>query len=162
MKQWLSQLNPRERRTVLAGAAALALMLIYFLGWQPFTNHLKQLHLKAEMQREQLAWMKQAARDAQQLRAALPAAGRLPPGQSLLGVADQTAKSGSLGPAMKRIEPEGQHSARVWLEQAAFDDLVLWLQNLKREYGIHAADIVIERQEAAGRVNARITLEGGA
>lgn len=84
-----------------------------------------------------------------------------PPGQSLLGVADQSAKSGNLGPAMKRIEPEGQHSARVWLEQAAFDDLMLWLQGLKRDYGIHAADIVIERQEAAGRVNARITLESG-
>ncbi len=63
---------------------------------------------------------------------------------------------------MKRIEPEGQNSVRVWLEQAAFDDVIQWLQNLKRDYGIHTADIVIERQAAAGRVNARLTLEGGA
>lgn len=161
MKQWLAQLNPSERRTVLAGAAALIAILIYFLAWQPFTNYLKQLRLKAQTQQEQLAWMRQAARDTQQLRAAMPASGRLPPGQSLLGVADQSAKSGNLGPALKRIEPEGQRSVRVWLEQAAFDDLMLWLQGLKRDYGIDAADIVIERQEAAGRVNARITLEGG-
>jgi general secretion pathway protein M len=161
MKQWLAQLNPRERRAVLTGAAALAVIFVYFLAWQPFTNHLKQLRSRAETQQEQLAWMRQAAHDAQQLRAAVPAAGRLPPDQSLLGVADQTAKGGNLGSAMKRIEPEGQHSARVWLEQAAFDDLMLWLQNLKRDYGVHAADIVIERQEAAGRVNARITLESG-
>lgn len=162
MKQWLAQLNPRERRTVLAGAAALVVILIYFLVWQPFTHHLRQLRLGAQSQQEQLAWMRQEARDAQQLRAAMPASGRLPPGQSLLGVADQTVKSGNLGSAMKRIEPEGKNSARVWLEQAAFDDVIQWLQSLERDYGIHTSDIVIERQEAAGRVNARITLEGGA
>ncbi|RJQ46719.1 MAG: type II secretion system protein M [Gammaproteobacteria bacterium] len=161
MKQWLAQLSPRERRTVLGGAALLSVILVYFLAWQPFTHYLKQLRLTAQSQQEQLAWMRQAARDAEQLRAAVPASGRLPPGQSLLGVADQTAKSGNLGSAIKRIEPEGQNSARVWLEQAAFDDVIQWLQNLKRDYGIHAADIVIERREAAGRINARITLEGG-
>ncbi len=161
MKQWFSQLKQSERRTVIAGGVALVVILFYFLAWQPFAHHLKQLRQGAQDQQVQLTWMRQAAREVQQLRALMPASGRLPPGQSLLAVVDQTARSGGLGPAMKRIEPEGQSTTRVWLEQAAFDDLIQWLQNLKRDYGIYAADIVIERQETPGRVNARLTLEGG-
>jgi general secretion pathway protein M len=61
---------------------------------------------------------------------------------------------------MKRIEPAGDHSVRVWMEQAPFDTLAGWLDELNRSYGVHVQLIALDREAGPGRVNARITLEG--
>jgi len=77
-----------------------------------------------------------------------------------MAVVDQTAKKNELSAAMKRIEPAGDHSVRVWIEQASFDTLTTWLDELNRSYNVHVQLITLDREAGAGRVNARITLEG--
>ena len=70
---------------------------------------------------------------------------------------DQSARSGGLGDAIKRIEPDGTKGVKVWLEGVAFDPMVLWLGNLTRRYQIETSIVTIEPQ-GNGRVNARLTL----
>ena len=72
---------------------------------------------------------------------------------------DSTARAGGLGPALKRIEPEGGDGVRVWLDGVAFDDLVKWLGTLSTSHGVDVVSASLERDEAAGRVNARLTLQ---
>jgi general secretion pathway protein M len=80
-------------------------------------------------------------------------------GRSLLSVADSTARAGGLGPALKRVEPEGSDSVRVWLEGAPFDVLVKWLGTLSTIHGVNAETVTMERSDATGRVSARLTLQ---
>jgi type II secretory pathway component PulM len=47
----------------------------------------------------------------------------------------------------------------VWLEGAPFDVLIKWLGTLSIQHGVDADTVTLERSEAAGRVNARLTLE---
>ena len=102
--------------------------------------------------------MQQAAVEAKQLRGAAVGGGA---GRSLLAVVDQTSKQSQLGSAVKRIQPDGQDLVRVSLEQASFDDLVLWLGDLQKAYGVSVVDAAIDRQSDAGRVNAHLTLKKG-
>jgi general secretion pathway protein M len=80
----------------------------------------------------------------------------------LLGTIDRTAKAGDLGKSVKRVQPDGQTKARVWLENANFDAMIKWLESLQRQQGIRIVTSVIEKQEEAGIVNARLVLEGSA
>lgn len=159
LKTWYLQLQQREQRMLAAGAAALVLLLLYALVWSPLTTHQQTLRETVKEQQATALWMQQAAREATQLRAARPTAGKIAAGQSLLALVDQSAKNSQLGSAMKRVEPEGQTGVRVWFEQANFDDLVLWLEALQRDYGVHISTLVVERQETPGQVNARVGLE---
>jgi general secretion pathway protein M len=162
MKEWFADLQPRERAIVVAGAIALALLLFYAAVWDPLTGGARA---KAEAVAESvslLQWMQQSAQEAKRLRPGAIAPAQLPEGQSLLGVIDQTAKGAGLGAALKRVKPEGENKVSVWLEEAAFDDTVRWLENLKRVYGVEVDNIVVDRKNAPGKVDARIELAGGA
>lgn len=162
MKAWLENLEPRERNALMIGAAMLVVMLAYFLGWQPFSARVDRLEQSVQEQRALKQWIAGAAQEVQRLRAtrtSATAAGM--GGQSLLAVVDQSAKRDRLGTALKRIEPEGATTVRVWFEQAVFDDVLLWLGELRDSYGVRIASISIDRQGSAGLVNARVELEGG-
>lgn len=162
MKAWWQQLAARERRWVALGGGVLALILIYSLAWQPLVSYHARLQQRVAEQTDLLAWMQQAALEIERLRAA--SGGIMPVNaQALLAQVDASAKAMGLGAALKRVEPEGGSTVRVWLEQASFDATVLWLERLKREQGARITSVVVERAAApAGAVNVRIALEGSA
>lgn len=159
MKAWFLQLKPRERLLVSLGLALSVLFLLYALVWQPFTTHLTTLRQTVQEQKILAQWMRESVQEVKRLRSGSTTAGSLPTGQSLLAVVDKSAKNSRLGAVMKRVEPEGQDAARVWFEQANFDDLVQWLDAIQRAFGLRATSIVFERLDTAGLVNARVSLE---
>lgn len=157
MKDWFYGLEPRERLVLGAGAAVLALVLVYALIWDPLAGRYRQLQERVASQQETLIWMQQAAIRIKALRGAAPGGGRGLGGRSLMAVVDQSARAGGLADSIKRIEPDGTKGVKVWLEGAAFDPMVIWLGDLARNYGVEAGSLSIEPQ-GAGRVNARLTL----
>jgi len=141
---------------VSIAAVVVALALVYAVAWGPLASSVARLQQSVEEQQALKQWMQQAAAEVNQLRGA---AGASDDHRSLLAVVDQTSKQSQLGPAVKRIEPDGQELVRVSLEQASFDDMMSWLGSLQRSFGVSVADVSIDRQAASGRVNARITLK---
>lgn len=158
MKEWWDGLAARERLILIGGGAVLVLVLLWALLWQPLVGRVGEMESEVATQRENLRWMQNAAAELQQLRGsgAQSAAGL--GGRSLLAVADQSARSAGLGNGLKRIEPESGNAVRVRLEGVAFDDVVVWLEGLAREAGVLATSIAIERANAPGLVNVRLTL----
>lgn len=161
MKAWWNQLSNRERWLVGGGSVLTLTLILYALVWQPFQKELGRLRQTVTAQRADLAWMRQAAIEAQRLenvqtspKSQLPAGSR----RSLLIVVDQTARAAGLGSAIKRVEPQGDDKVRVWLEQVSFDKLIGWLEALRRDQGIQTANAVMDRQ-ASGRVDARLILQ---
>jgi general secretion pathway protein M len=159
MREWLEGLEPRERLLVMGGAGLLIAFLLFVLIWLPVRAGYNNLKAGVAEQRDTAAWMQ---RSAQQLAALKRSGGSAPAGlggRSLLAVTDSTARAGGLGAELKRVEPEGSDSVRVWLDGAAFDVLVKWLGTLSSSHGIHVDSATLERTETAGRVNARLTLQ---
>jgi general secretion pathway protein M len=160
MKAWLDSLAARERVMVMAGAVVLALFLLYALIWSPVRSGYLELQESVVGQRDTVVWMQQSAQQLAQLKRSRGAVASGLGGQSLLALADRTARADGLGDALKRVEPEGSGNVKVWLEGASFDVTVGWLASLSKKYGVNIDTVTLERvSETAGRVNARLTLQ---
>lgn len=159
MRAWLESLAPRERLMVIAAAAAVLLLLVYSLVWSPLRGGYLELRDSVAGQRDTAVWMQESAQTLARLRQSGAGSKGLG-GQSLLALADSTARAGGLASALKRVEPEGAASVRVWLDGASFDQVIQWLNGLADRYGVNADTVSLERvADAAGRVNARLTLQ---
>lgn len=159
MKAWWDNLNSREQMMTAAGAALLLLFLIYILVLSPIYSGYDAISDTVDKQRTTVLWMQESAQTLTSLKRSSGRAAQGLGGRSLLSVADSTARAGGLGPALKRVEPEGRDSVRVWLDGASFDVLVKWLGTLSTNFGINAETVTLERSTTAGRVNARLTLQ---
>jgi general secretion pathway protein M len=157
MKDWFAGLEPRERLLLGGGGGVLLVLLLYLMIWEPMAGSYQTLKGGVAEQKKTLVWMKQAAAELKLLQRGGSSTARGLGGRSLLAVVDQSARSGGLGPAIKRIEPEGRKGVKVWLEGVAFDPMILWLGKITRTYQIETSIITIEPQ-GGGRVNARLTL----
>ncbi|MGD8940266.1 MAG: type II secretion system protein M [Gammaproteobacteria bacterium] len=157
MKEWFESLEVRERRLVIGGAVTLFVLSIYFLGWEPFINRLHDLQESTQRKQLDLAWMQNAAKEVKKLQATQTAPVRFDSGQSLLGIIDRSAKAKQLGDSVKRVQPDGTSKARVWLENAKFDVVIGWLEELERRYGVSIETITFEKQAEEGLVDARIS-----
>ena len=157
MKDWFAGLEPRERLLVTGGGVVLLVLLLYLMIWEPIAGSYQTLNASVAEQKKTLVWMKQAAAELKLLQRSGSSTARGLGGRSLLAVVDQSARSGGLGPAIKRIEPEGGKGVKLWLEGVAFDPMILWLGKITRTYQIETSIITIEPQ-GGGRVNARLTL----
>jgi general secretion pathway protein M len=160
VKAWLEGLGSRERLMLGAGVAVLVLFLLYALVWSPLHSGYDTMKTSVQAQRDTAVWMEQSAQLLQQLKRSRGPAAQGLGGKSLLAMADSTARSNGLGPALKRVEPEGSKHVRVWLEGASFDLVIKWLGDLSTRYGVDTDSVSIERvSDTAGRVNARLTLQ---
>ncbi len=157
MKDWFFGLELRERMLVSAGAALLLLLLLYGMIWAPVAGKYTSLKASVEAQQQNLAWMQRAAAQIKALKRSAAGGAQGLGGRSLLAVVDQSARAGGLGGAIKRIEPDGSKAVRVWLEEAAFDPMIIWLGKLTKSYRIAPSMITVE-PVGGGRVNARLTL----
>lgn len=161
MKEWLNSLEPRERRLVLAGAAVTFCLLLYVMAWEPFATKVDELRASNSEQQALLHWMQGAAKEAKQLSRSSHRGGQAATGQSLLALIDSTAKAGRLGAALKRVQPDGEQRVQVWLEEAAFDDVVAWLEGLEQRQGITAESSVFAAKDKPGIVDVRLVFAGG-
>lgn len=159
MKAWLENLEPRERMMAMAGAVLLVLFMIYILVLSPLHSGYDSLRNTVDEQRTTALWMQESAQTLTRLKRESGRSAQGLGGRSLLSVADSTARAAGLGPALKRVEPEGSDGVRVWLDGASFDVLVKWLGTLSTIHGVNAETVTMEQSGSAGRVNARLTLQ---
>lgn len=158
-RQWWSGLEPRERRTLTLGGIALAIILYVFVLWLPAHRGAERLETRLTEQRTLLAWMQQAAAEAQSLRAAGGGNVVGTGNQALFSFVDQSAREAGLASALRQVEPSGENQVRVALQQASFDVLIGWLATLKSRHGVEASGLSVRRTDTPGLVDAQLVLE---
>ena len=80
----------------------------------------------------------------------------------LIVIVDNTLRRRDLYNALQRSQPTpGGNGIRVEFESAAFDDLMLWLGDVNRQYGlqVQSGNFSVASSENPGRVNSTLTLE---
>jgi len=161
MRAWFSGLEANERRMLIAGGGLLLVMLLYAGLWEPLTGKIDMLRVSTTEQAALLTWMRSTAQEVKQLRGRSGQQAKPATGQSLLSLVDRTAKSGRLGSALKRVQPDGDEKVGVWMEAANFDDLVRWLVALETRHDVRVVSSVFQALEASGRVDARLVFATG-
>jgi general secretion pathway protein M len=155
-RAWWGGLAQRERQVLSAGAAALALIVVYLALWQPLAQARSGRETALAEARALAIRLEALALEVQRNRGA---GGTITGAdQSLLAVVDQSGKASRLGKPPSRLQPEGDNTVRVWVEDVPFDAVLRWLNDLQTRYGVRVDNADIERESAAGLVNVRLTL----
>ncbi|MEJ2142144.1 MAG: type II secretion system protein M [Gammaproteobacteria bacterium] len=157
-KKWFKNLTLRERQMVLSAVAIIVVFLLY-QSWSSFDSHVEQLKERVNNQQEIKSWMQQASSEVKQLRGSGVTDSRPKGKQLLISLIDRSARENKLESSLQKVQPEGQQGVRIWLEKAAFDNIVIWLDNLQHQHGLVITDISIDSQDVTGTVNARVLVE---
>lgn len=158
MKELFEKISTRERIFLGAGGAFVAIFLLYLLIWAPVSKSFKKHRKDVPEKQETLAWMQEAQREAAKFMVS-GNKGKKAYSSPLITI-EKTARQWKLDGSLKRVEPDGDKGIKVWMEEAIFDDLVLWLQLLQSDYQIVVSTINVEKKAAPGYVDARITFAG--
>ncbi len=158
MKAWFEALQPRERGFVLSATAVVALAILYMGLWRPLDRAHTNMQTSVQTWGNALAELRplQATLQSSSLTAA-----QSDRNESLVVIVDNSLRQRGLYGALQRSQPTAQNGIRVEFENAAFDDLILWLGDLATSHGLQLQSGSFSSNEAenAGRVNATVTLE---
>lgn len=159
MRDWWNGLAVGERRMLLVGAPLALLLLGWAFVWHPLAQRRAVLQQDVALRAGELAYVQRGAAEVERLRATGVRARADRAGRSLLALADATARGAGLESALRRVEPASGRGVRVVFENARFDALAAWLEELSRGYGVEASDVSADRADGVGLVNARVTLQ---
>ncbi len=155
MKQFLTQLNRREKQLIIYGGLLILVVLLWLMVFRPVTRHInQQAELKSQLQ-QQLDGMQQAAVNliGQQTttRQSLPA------DKTFSAWLDDQLRQLNLQQSVKRSEPIDDKTVNLWLESVPFDIWADWLQRIDKQYGVvvDQADINVTDRDL-GLVSLRI------
>ena len=142
-------LTEREQIIILVAAVIVVIGLFYSLVWNPLNSNISQREQQIERQQTLLTWVKQSSQRAIQLR-------RSNGGQSaftgsLPQAVNQTTSRHNI--AISRMQPQGEE-LQVWVDQAAFNNVLDWLNALER-MGIVILQVDVTEAEASGQIRVR-------
>lgn len=158
MKNWFLTLESREQIFVLGGGVVVAIALFFALVWMPLDKGHEALQSSVDTWERSLAELR-PLKGLQQTGGANSA----PRGntQTPVVIVDRTLRARGLDRSLKRSQPTTSSGIRVEFEGVAFDDLVLWLNDLSNQHAMHVASGSMSTANRAGpgRINATLTLE---
>jgi general secretion pathway protein M len=156
MLEWWLQRAPREQAILAAGGGLLLLLLVYLLAWEPAYASLQRNLAARNDVRELASWLREIQ---PRVAGVSRSGGSRSSNRSMLATVDQSAKSSGLGSRVNRIQPEGDNTVQVWIENAPLSSILQWIQTLHEQYGIRVSNLSLDRGKASGTGDARMTLE---
>lgn len=149
------QRSARERRLLVLAAGVLIVLLGYGLLWTPWRAAGVRLAADNARLAADLAWLQSLAPQVEALRATQ---GDVTPADGALPVRlDASLRAAGLGEQLLRLEPAGDGSVRLWLNDVPFDALVGWLGTLGAQ-GAGVESIGTTPAGKPGLVNAQLTV----
>lgn len=154
--QQYQALPERDRLALKILAGVLFLVLLYFVVWQPAQNFKDESLASLESARDLKALVQSNQASLGQLGRSTGSSKAALDGQQLVGAVTNMARQ--QGVALKRFEPSGNDSVKVWLEQVPFDKAARWLSLMNKNLGVSVKQITLEADDKPGIINARMTL----
>jgi len=141
----------RDRISIVILILFILAVAFYYLAWRPINQNLESAKERYHKNASTLEWVKSNETAAKKAMSGSTNSATGLGGQSLLTVVNQTASRNRL--RVKRVEPKGEDSLRVWFDEVPFNDVMGWLNELSLRYGLSAASVNIEHKRDAGMVN---------
>jgi type II secretory pathway component PulM len=153
VKEWFAGLNQREQLSLFVLGIALLLYLLYMLAWAPLAERREELALQNESVAQSLQRVDAMVSEIVRLREGGVASTAQ---RNLTSLVNQS--TGRHGLQVSRLQPNSRGDIQVRLENAVFDDLLAWLDDVENREGLLVTEIAITRSGATGRVNATIRI----
>ena len=159
LKQWFYSLPVKEQWMVSGTGALIIITLFYLIAWEPVHLGRESELQKQQSQKEILLWMQQAATEVKTLRTSGGRSTVRDKNKPTTLVIEQAINNAGLKSSVNKIESSGNNGARVTLNEASFNQLLVWLNTLATHNGIQVVSANIERAGKPGLANARLTFE---
>ena len=156
MSLW-SNLQKREKLVVIWGGAFLLIVLGYVLVVTPLRSDLVNMEAAVFSKKAELVWMQDGAIKAKQLTALRSNKSAVSP----LKIIDQAARKYGIDSSLKRVDPGETGKIKVWFENLVFVDFMRFLRGIGGGRGLVITNLSVERLDAPGIVNARVTFKAG-
>ncbi|MCK9503789.1 MAG: type II secretion system protein M [Porticoccaceae bacterium] len=147
-----TSLSERDRN-----AAKLLLLcfpaLIYFAVIQPLYHSYQQSRLDFESSQALLKWMLD---NQENVAPQKKQSENFTAGNDLIQTLSISADTMAI--SFDRIQPQGDHSVRFWIQEIAFDKLVMWLSAINKQ-GLSIETISIDRTLNSGIVSVQCSLQ---
>jgi general secretion pathway protein M len=153
MKAWFTQLNQREQMSVVMLGLALTLYLLYVLAWSPLDSRRHDLTLQNSAIAVSLVRVDAMVSELLHLR---DSGVKVDAKRNLTSLINQSTARLQL--SVSRLQPNSRGDIQVRLENAAFDDIVLWLHEMEYKQGLLVHEVSVTPAGSIGRVNATVRL----
>lgn len=153
---WHQSLPQRDRMLVNATSVFIVITLFYLLIWEPVYQGLEQQRQLHESQQNIVSWMREAAVEVKALKRS-GAKTVTSSNQPVSLLVEKSAEISGLKNNLGKLESSGKQGARVKLDTASFNQMLIWLNTLEKQHGITITSANIERAEKPGTVNARLS-----
>jgi len=160
VRSWFDSLAEREQVLVLTAVVFIVCVAFWFGIWTPLDSGQKSTAARVGTWQVSLAELQplkgqiQASASGEPIQAGL--------NQSLVVIVDSTLRQRGLYSSLQRSQPTpAGNGIRVEFESAAFDDMMLWLGDVNRQYGllVQSGSFSLAAGDIPGRVNSTLTLE---
>lgn len=159
LKLWYKSLPQKEQWMVSGTSLLIFITLFYLIIWEPIHVGLEEEKQKQQSQQEILIWMQEAANEVKTLRASGTRSTIRDKNKPITLVIEQAINNAGLKTSVNKIESSGSDGARVTLNEASFNQILVWLNTLATHNGIQVVSANIERGTKPGRANARLSFE---
>jgi len=157
MKDWYQSLSERDRMILTWGGGLAALLLGYFLLWDPLTSSVNNQKQQLDAKQQTLRQMQQWSTEVRKLKASNPA--RVDTSsRSLISLVDEKLRSSGMKSSLDRMEPEGQDKVRLWLKQSDFNRIINLLAQLHQQYGIEVESASLTATDKPGTTSVKLNL----
>ena len=157
MQQWFNNLQRNEQLMLLVGAAAVTVYLLYVVLWRPMATSVDTLQRQNQAAEKSLHNVKRLVTEYRQLQGS--GAGKRGSRQNLTRLIDSTVKKNEL--TMNRFQPSSSGDVQVRFENAVFNNVLAWLNELEAGNGVIVKDLSISPGAASGLVNISVRLRQG-
>lgn len=154
------QLNRRDQQALLLLVVALLLAVLYLAVWKPAADFRDRAVASRDNAIALVTWIRsneQALENLAEQRRRGQSEAAPEDGRQLMSRVTGSAREAGL--SLQRFEPSGDNAMRVWLEDAPFNQVARWLEELVGEHGITIDQASVDRADAPGRVGVRLTLQ---
>jgi len=159
LKLWYSSLPQKEQRMVSGTVLFITATLFYLLVWEPVHLGLQEEKQKQQSQQEIMIWMQEAASEVQGLRASGSRSTIRDRNKAITLVIEQSINNAGLKAFVNKIESSGSDGARVTLNEAPFNQVLVWLNTLATYNGVQVVSANVERASKPGHTNVRLSFE---
>ena len=154
---WYSSLPKRDQHLLIATTLFLIVTLFYVMLWEPMHHGRDLQQQKLKSQQDIHSWMQSASKEVATLKRS--SSRKVASKQALTLILENSARVSGLKKYINKIESSGKTGARVKIESASFDQLLVWLNTLEKQHGVSITTANIERNIEAGTISARLSFE---
>ena len=158
MQQWFNNLTRQEQLMLLLVSLVLVLYLLFVLVLRPQSAAIASMQTQNQLARESLAAVQQLAAEYKVLEKTSAASTGVK--QNLTRLIDSSVKNNQL--TMNRFQPSSSGDVQVRFENAVYNNVLAWLNQLENEHGLLIKDLSITTGAAPGLVNVSVRLRQGA